>query len=51
VVLGLVGVVERFVDRRFVAVAEPLFFPPPSVLFTVAHARAAAVFRETPRLS
>jgi hypothetical protein len=32
------------VDDRF-------FFPPPDCLFTVAHARAAAVFFETPRFS
>jgi hypothetical protein len=30
---------------------EPLFFPPPSCLFTVAQARAFAVFLETPRFS
>jgi hypothetical protein len=30
---------------------EPLFFPPPVSLFTVAHARRAASPRETPRSS
>ena len=30
---------------------EPLFFPPPDDLFTVAQARALAVFFETPRRS
>jgi hypothetical protein len=30
---------------------DPLFLPPPSSLFTVAHARRAASFRETPRFS
>jgi hypothetical protein len=28
---------------------EPDFFPPPDSLFTVAHARALAVFFDTPR--
>jgi hypothetical protein len=30
---------------------EPLFFPPPDILFSVAHARRAASFRDTPRSS
>jgi hypothetical protein len=30
---------------------EPLFFPPPVSSFTVAQARLAASFRETPRFS
>jgi hypothetical protein len=30
---------------------DPLFFPPPVSLLTVAHARRAASFRDTPRLS
>jgi len=30
---------------------EPLFFPPPSILFTVAQARRSASFRGTPRFS
>jgi hypothetical protein len=30
---------------------DPLFFPPPSSLFTVAQARRAASPRETPRFS
>jgi hypothetical protein len=30
---------------------DPLFFPPPLDLFTVAQARASAVFFETPRFS
>lgn len=30
---------------------DPLFFPPPVSLFTVAHARRAASFRERPRSS
>jgi hypothetical protein len=30
---------------------EPLFFPPPLSLFTVAHARRSASFFEVPRLS
>ena len=30
---------------------EPLFLPPPDSLFTVAHARAFAVFADTPRSS
>ena len=29
----------------------PLFFPPPVILFTVAQARASAVFFDTPRFS
>jgi len=31
--------------------AEPLFLPPPSCLFTVAHARRSASFSESPRFS
>jgi hypothetical protein len=30
---------------------EPLFFPPPDILFSVAQARRAASFRDTPRSS
>lgn len=30
---------------------EPLFLPPPEVLFTVAQARFSATFLETPRFS
>ena len=30
---------------------EPLFFPPPDSLFTVAQARRSASFREVPRFS
>ncbi len=35
----------------FFALPEPLFLPPPSSLFTVAHARRSASRRELPRFS
>jgi hypothetical protein len=35
----------------FFPLPEPLFFPPPSSLFTVAQARRAASRRDTPRFS
>jgi hypothetical protein len=41
---------DRDLEVRFPR-PEPLFFPPPDILFSVAQARRAASFRDTPRSS
>src|SRR6478736_353978 len=40
------GLLSTFLPRP-----DPLFFPPPVILLTVAHARASAVFFDVPRFS